>query len=141
MEKRKVYISSTFKDLKEYRSTLINEFNKALSHQYELTRVMEHMYNTGDEMPLSEQCIEEVKKSDVYILVVGDTIGSFPPNSTRSYTQLEYDEAMKEEKDKIIVRLIKGNTNTDITEPKLKAVYELNKNFNQSLSSYKCCWT
>jgi hypothetical protein len=44
MAKWKVYLSSTYKDLKEYRSSIIDLFNKQLEKKFELTKIMEWMY-------------------------------------------------------------------------------------------------
>ncbi len=100
---QKVYISSTYKDFKEYRSTLISLFQKELRGEFELSEIMEHMYDDGSSSTYVEECREAVKACDIYFIILGNSVGSYPPGETRTYTELEYLTAVEE--DKIMYRL------------------------------------
>lgn len=117
MSKKRVYISSTFKDLKEYRSSIIDDLETVLSTNFELARIMERMYDKGNSKPNIEECIEEVKRSDIYVFILGDTVGSFIPNQTppATYTELEYDAAIAA-KEKKIFRFVKEIDEKEIDE-------------------------
>ncbi len=118
MAKKKVYISSTFKDLKEYRACFIDGFETILSKNFELSRIMERMYDTGNSKPNIDVCIEEVKESDIYFFILGESIGSYVKDEKDgiTYTELEYDTAMNFASEKKIFRLIKEIKEEDIPE-------------------------
>jgi nucleoside 2-deoxyribosyltransferase len=97
-KKKTIYISSTFRDLKDYRADLIKLFQNELSKQFELSQIMEKMYDDGDFTPFSEDCTAAVDKSDIYLIILGNKVGSFPPNETRTYTEIELDFAIFKEK-------------------------------------------
>lgn len=98
MPKQKVYISSTFRDLKEYRATLIGLFQNQLKNNFELTEIMERMFDDGSSTPFLQDCMEAVEASDFYIIILGNRVGSFPPNETRTYTEIEIDTAFEHNK-------------------------------------------
>jgi len=109
MAKRKVYLSSTFKDLESYRALVIKKFESEFSNSFELCRIMEYMYDDGRSIPPLEECLDEVKESDIYLLILGNRVGSLPPNSDKTYTELEYDTALAMRENKFIFRFV----NTD----------------------------
>ncbi|WP_428663064.1 DUF4062 domain-containing protein [Runella sp.] len=95
MAKWKVYLSSTFRDLKEVRAELIQLFQKQLSNQFELTEIMEWMYDKGTYARFEIDCIKAVNDSDIYIIILGNKVGSFPDPETRTYTEIELDTALQ----------------------------------------------
>lgn len=109
MAKRKVYLSSTFKDLEEYRALIIRKFEIEFSESFELCRIMEYMYDNGRSIPPLQECIEEVKQSDVYLLILGNRVGSIPPNSDKTYTEHEYEMALAMKDEKYIFRFVNAN--------------------------------
>lgn len=112
MSKWKVYISSTFIDLKEYRQTFINLFEKQLGGKFEVhPRIMEWMHDTGNFQFFTEDCIKAVEESDIYILIFGNRIGSYPPGEERTYTEIEFDTAVKNNKKIYFFPLAKFDTN------------------------------
>ncbi|MEO0728383.1 MAG: DUF4062 domain-containing protein [Bacteroidota bacterium] len=98
MSKWTVYISSTFRDLREYRAELINLFENQLNDQFELSTIMERMFDDGTYTPFLDDCIDAVKSSDIYIIILGNKTGSFPPNESRTYTEIELDTALDNDK-------------------------------------------
>lgn len=119
MQKLTVYISSTFKDLHQYRSVLIHEFEGSYSAVFRLSRIMEYMYDTGKSVPLLQDCLKEVDKSDIYFLILGDKMGSCPPGSDKTYTEYEYEEAMEKKGEKFIYRLVSKDAAAS-DEPKFR---------------------
>lgn len=105
MAKWKVYLSSTYKDLKDARSILINLFQKQLQSKFELTTIMEWMYDDGSQTPFQEDCKRAVENSHIYILLLGNEVGSYPPNETRTYTEIELDTARNTDKKIFVLRL------------------------------------
>lgn len=103
--KWKIYISSTFKDLKDFRYELINLFQNQLQNNFELCKIMERMFNDGSYRPFVEDCMQAVEDSDIYIIILGNKTGSFPPNENRTYTEIELDTAIKSEKRIFCLRL------------------------------------
>lgn len=105
MSKWKVYISSTFRDLKDYRGELITLFQNQLKNNFELCEIMERMFDDGTYTPYADDCVEAVLESDIYIIILGNKIGSFPPNDDRTYTEIELDTAIANDKRVFCLRL------------------------------------
>jgi len=104
MPKLKVYISSTFLDLEVPRKTIMERVQKGLKDEFELTNIMEHMSGDGANRADIDICTAEVRKADVYFILVGNRYGSHPEKFTtkdgvqlntngKSYTEIEYDFA------------------------------------------------
>lgn len=109
MTKRKVYLSSTFKDLEPYRELVIRKFESEFSESFELCKIMEYMYEDGTSTPPLDECINEVKESDIYLLILGNRVGSLPPNSDKTYTEIEYETALSMKDEKYIFRFVNTN--------------------------------
>ena len=105
MQKWKVYISSTFLDLKDFRGVLINLFQNQLKNNFELCEIMERMFDDGTYTPFVVDCVDAVLKSDIYIIILGNKTGSFPPNEDRTYTEIELDTALSNNKRIFCLRL------------------------------------
>jgi hypothetical protein len=87
-----VFVSSTFSDLREERQAAV----EAILSAGHIPAGME-LFSAGDEsqMEVIKQWIDE---SDVYLLILGGRYGSIDPRSGKSYTQLEYEYALRESK-------------------------------------------
>ncbi|MGP1994068.1 nSTAND1 domain-containing NTPase [Zobellia laminariae] len=105
MSKWKVYISSTFIDLKDFRAELINLFQNQLKNSFELNEIMERMFDDGTHTPFRDDCVDAVEKCDIYIIILGNRTGSFPPNEDRTYTEIELDTAVSNDKQIFCLRL------------------------------------
>lgn len=92
-----VFVSSTYTDLVEERQAAVAAILKA-GH---IPAGME-LFTAGDRSQLKtiERWIDE---SDVYLLVLGGRYGSIEPISGLSYTELEYDYAISQEKSSFAV--------------------------------------
>jgi hypothetical protein len=91
MSKPIVYISSTSFDLKEHRRQLIEALEKL--DCFEITGM--EKYGSAAMRPL-DRCLEDVRKSDIFVLVLGNRYGNIPENSPYSYTHREYKEAIED---------------------------------------------
>ncbi|REG94349.1 DUF4062 domain-containing protein [Algoriphagus antarcticus] len=123
MAKWKVYISSTFRDLKDLRSELINLFQNQLKYSFELSAIMERMFDDASYTPFLDDCVQAVLSSDIYIIILGNKVGSFPPNEDRTYTEIELDTALANDKRIFCLHL----ENFDEAEIDKKAKFSKNK--------------
>ncbi|MBS1663627.1 MAG: DUF4062 domain-containing protein [Bacteroidetes bacterium] len=93
---RKVYLSSTFNDLKEYRSGVIDLF-RLLNDTYPLMSMEAY---TASEKSTVQRCVDDAAGCDIYILLLGNRYGWIPndpgvnPNN-RSITELEFEAALR----------------------------------------------
>ncbi|AYL99110.1 DUF4062 domain-containing protein [Mucilaginibacter celer] len=104
---KKIYISSTYQDLAEYRKAAENAL-KFLKPYFEVGRIMEYMMPGSPERPL-EQCLKDVAACNIYILLIGKKYGSMAEDTGLSFTENEYNEAYNEKdpsKRKTIISLI-----------------------------------
>lgn len=91
-KKLQVFVSSTYEDLKEERQAAV----EAILSAGHIPAGME-LFAAGDEtqMRVIERWIDE---SDVFLLILGGRYGSIEPTSGKSYVQLEYEYAQKQNK-------------------------------------------
>lgn len=92
----KVYISSTFTDLKPFREAVIQALRKA---GY-VIEAMEDYVATGNHPPLSK-CLADIEKCDYYIGIFAWRYGFIPQDSNperRSITESEYRKAQELDK-------------------------------------------
>lgn len=92
MKRLRVYLSSTFEDLKEYREKVFASLEKG-----GLDVVRMEAYAAADERPLNE-CLRDVAQSEVYIGIFAWRYGYEPPAEhgnpeAKSITELEYRKA------------------------------------------------
>ncbi|HLN62095.1 MAG TPA: DUF4062 domain-containing protein [Symbiobacteriaceae bacterium] len=93
MRKRyQIFVSSTYEDLKAERQAAVEAILKA-GH---IPAGME-LFTAGDQsqMQVIRQWIDD---SDIYMLILGGRYGSIEPSSGLSYTELEFDYAVKQGK-------------------------------------------
>jgi hypothetical protein len=92
MKRLRVYISSTFEDLKEYRAAVFTALEKA---GLEIARM--EAYTAADERPL-DLCLNDVSQSEIYVGLYAWRYGYSPPvehgnPKGKSITELEYRQA------------------------------------------------
>jgi hypothetical protein len=94
MGQRRVYISSTFKDLERVREQIIQVVTdpNILGDDYSVAYIMESMKVFGNSASALEQCLDAVRSADVYILIIGNWYGTTIAygGEDLSYTQHEY---------------------------------------------------
>jgi len=94
MAKYKVYISSTYRDLKEHRKQVIDFFGKkTIKENFDLLSMEGYV---ADDIEPAIECIDDVKDCNVYILILANRYGFIPPKNNPceiSVTEIEYDTA------------------------------------------------
>ena len=101
----KIYLSSTYEDLAQYRERIYKEL-RTLRHDV----IAMEDYVAADERPL-EKCLEDVRGSDVYIGVFAWRYGYVPAKGNpdkKSITELELGEAERHGKP-CLVFIVKGS--------------------------------
>ena len=88
----KIYISSTYEDLKNHRHAVYKKLRQ-LGHDV----IAMEDYAASDARPL-DKCLEDVSRCDVYIGLFAWLYGYVPPGQDKSITQLEYECAIKKKK-------------------------------------------
>jgi hypothetical protein len=81
------FISSTYDDMKEYRSAVI----KHIQSRAGIINAQE-FFGARDKKPL-ETCLEELGKSQVFVMFLGQRYGSVDQVSGKSFVECEYDRA------------------------------------------------
>jgi len=102
--KKTVFISSTFLDLKEERKKVWDCLEK-----FDVTVKGMEQFGARKSNPLAT-CISEVEQSDIYVGIIGMRYGSEEPNSGKSYSQLEYEKAIEQNKEILIYLIDEENS-------------------------------
>lgn len=84
-----VFISSTYEDLIPYRE----EAQRVLIRLGQLVKGMEY-FGSNAAKPL-DICLKNVQESSIYVGIIGMKYGSIEPETGKSFTQLEYEEAIR----------------------------------------------
>lgn len=103
MANPRVFVSSTYYDLKHIRSSL-DIFIESLGYESVLSEKGDISYSP--DMPLDESCYREVSSADIFVLIVGGRYGSEASNDQKkkskefyeryeSVTKKEFEEANK----------------------------------------------
>lgn len=95
----RIYVSSTFKDLEEYRKSVRFVLNQ-MKHE---GIAME--YYVAENQPPLEKCLADVASCDLYIGIFAWKYGSIPIGKDKSFTELEYEKAVETGKDCLIFLL------------------------------------
>ncbi|HMC86496.1 MAG TPA: DUF4062 domain-containing protein, partial [Chitinophagaceae bacterium] len=97
MAKYKVYISSTYSDLKDYRQQVIDFFGKkTIKENFDLLSMEGYV---ADNTEPAMECINDVKDCNIYILILANRYGFIPPNNNAaeiSITEIEYNTALQD---------------------------------------------
>lgn len=88
-QKVPVFVSSTYEDLIPYR----DEAQRVLVRLEQIVKGMEY-FGSSPKKPL-EVCLETVKNCKVFVGIIGMRYGSIEEQTKKSFTQLEYEEAIK----------------------------------------------
>jgi hypothetical protein len=103
--RKTVFISSTFLDLKEERKKVWDSLEK-----FDVVVKGMEQFGARKTTPLAT-CISEVEQSDIYVGIIGMRYGSEEPNSRKSYSQLEYEKAVEQNKEILIYLIDEENSN------------------------------
>ena len=110
----RVYISSTYQDLKEHREKVIDFFQK-FPEKFELISMEGYV---AENITPVERCLQDVASCEIYILILARRYGYIPVDNVvnpkrYSITQLEYETAHQKGKQ---VLVFIGNEQIDFTE-------------------------
>lgn len=97
-ERSTIFLSSSWEDLKDHRECVLQAL-------FQLKRQVDCMeyFGARSGAPLGE-CLERVRNADIYIGIIGTRYGSIAKDG-KSYTQLEYEEAILHKK-RILIYVI-----------------------------------
>lgn len=85
----KVFVSSTYEDMIPYREAA----SDAITSLEHLPIGMEH-FTSSPEKPL-DVCLADVRRCNLYVLLIGMRYGSVDSDTGKSFTELEYEEAIR----------------------------------------------
>ena len=88
---KRIFIASRFEEFKKIRERLRKELLDCNLYPIDLND-----NNAVSHPPLSRS-LHNVRESDIVILLIGDTYGEPPKGEVKSYTHLEYEEALNNE--------------------------------------------
>ncbi len=121
---KKVYISSTYKDLTVYREAIRDMFQyKGL--QDEFTLVSMEGYVSENAKRAIDVCLEDVRKADIYILILAKRYGSIVEGTGISYTESEYNEALKVAQQNPLYKIFVFYSNEEIEKEDFNKMPEL----------------
>jgi hypothetical protein len=96
---RKLYISSTFRDLEDYRLEMLDTLDFLEKEGYfEIVTPMEKMM-PGSSQPPVEECLELLDTCHIYMLIIGKRYGGIADEvDGLSFTEREYNKAVSRNK-------------------------------------------
>lgn len=89
--KKEIFLASRFEEFKDIRKKLASKIDK-----YPFMEAIDLNDNQASHRSPLEESLFHVRKSEIMILLVGETYGTIPEGEDKSYTHLEYIEAIKE---------------------------------------------
>lgn len=84
-----VFVSSTYSDLQPHRT----EVERVLVGLEHIVKGMEY-FGSSPDTPL-DVCLKHISESRLFVLILGVSYGSVEPRSGKSFTELEYEFALK----------------------------------------------
>ena len=124
------FISSTFKDLIDFRGHVINVLENLTNLQTGSIAAME--YFAASENTCKEECLKELENSDVVIGIYGERFGTVDSETGKSMTELEFDYAT--EHNKTILAFVSNSCKEERQEAFIN-----NKVFARGVSCAKYC--
>ena len=97
MSMKKVFLSSTAKDLKEYRDEVYLAIHGIEEHHC----IRMEDFGARDDLAM-DFCSSKIAECDLFIGIVGHLYGSSPPGSTLSYTEWEYNSSISHNKPRLM---------------------------------------
>lgn len=85
-----VFLSSTGQDLSDFRRAVTNAINSL--DDFKCVRMEDFGARDGDPV---RACLDALKRSDIFVGLIGHLWGNSPPGSEESFTQMEYRAATK----------------------------------------------
>src|ERR1019366_3780100 len=85
----RVFLCSTYTDLKAERALVLDAIRRL-----QLQHSSMEFFGARPDLPINT-CLEEVRQSNLILVVVGRRYGSLVPGKDVSYSQAEYEEAVR----------------------------------------------
>jgi tetratricopeptide (TPR) repeat protein len=93
LTKKEVFLASRFEEFAELRAQLRTRIG---GHRASQLSVIDLNDGAVTSRPPLDECLRHVRRSEFMILLIGDTYGALAPHTDKSFTHLEYEEAIKE---------------------------------------------
>lgn len=84
-----IFVCSTFEDLKEERISVLDAIRSL-----QLSHGSMEFFGASDNQPI-ETCLEEVRRSNILVVIVGHCYGSIVPETKISFSEAEYREGIR----------------------------------------------
>ncbi|MBI3538437.1 MAG: tetratricopeptide repeat protein [Chloroflexi bacterium] len=97
----KIFISSTFQDLQEYRRRVIEGLDRLRLQDVPIEWIAMEAFSASDSKP-AELIRRKVADCDVYLGIVGMRYGSIDPETGQSFTEIEYRCAVEQDKARLL---------------------------------------
>jgi len=85
----RVFVASTWEDLKNERKDVLESLR-----QFYFQHVNMEYFGADPRQPI-KKCLEEVQSADIFVGIIGHRYGSILNTTGKSYTHMEYEEAIK----------------------------------------------
>lgn len=90
-----VFISSRFGEFSSLRKKISEKMFDSLGEIGLAINMLDYRNGIADHRPPAIASMEEATKSDIFVLLLGETYGEVSRDNDKSYTHLEYDTAIK----------------------------------------------
>lgn len=88
-----VFLASRFEEFSELRCAVKETLERSTTPSF---KVIDLNDGSVSYRPPIETCLSHVRRSEIMVLLLGDTYGGVAPRTDKSFTHLEYEEAIKE---------------------------------------------
>jgi len=126
---RKVFLSSTWRDLKAHRTAVI----EAINGLKDFKCICMEQFGAAD-WESDEFCRKEVRECDVFLAILGHFYGQRPRRGERSFTEREYDEAVAAPKPRLVF-LVPESCDAELRPGQTAEDEEKQRAFRQKASS------
>ena len=89
--KKEIFIASRFREFEQLRQVISDRILR-----YKFLEPIDLNNNQATHRSPLNESLFHAKKAEVMILLIGESYGSIPDSHSKSYTHLEYEEAVKE---------------------------------------------
>lgn len=118
--KKKVFLSSTYSDLKEYRDILIDFFHK-VPKNFEL--IAFESFFAGDKNVI-DRSLDDLRMCDIMVLLIADKYGYIPyGDDPRSLIEMEFDAAIEYNKPVLVFFITEAHSKDDLYSNREKLMH------------------
>lgn len=118
--RKTVFISSTYLDLKDERKKVWDTLEK-----FDVAVKGMEQFGARKSDPLTT-CLTEVELSDIYVGIIGMRYGSEDPKTGKSFSQLEYEKAIEQNKEILIYLIDEMNSSVTPNLIQFDKIHKLN---------------